>query len=537
MKNFYLICCFLFLFQYSKAQEWQEHFSHDRNAYSHHGQFVVDGQIVLFMGNWEGPTNTLETLTGNVKKDVIVVSPNSTYERIKTTTLGIGEKEILILRPFSYDIYGYGIYSVRKQDDAFSIRDIYTIEGQSPYHVLDAYLPLDSTQNNECITDESEWIILDKDDNILDKTDLNPLFFFHETADKLFQIEGGKLIPRADPDHISGIELDNVDMIENDPYRNNIAVIYQNEMWRYSIEDCGFLRMDLLEDAPMVVNFSEDGFYYLVDNEDSYIVYHYNDELLSSEVWYEYIKAEELDNYDISNFEVIEDDIYFFGILERSDIETTYSYVQKRNRSLPFEPLRKDLSLDSFSVVGFPEGPNPWNDWDFEYSFTVTNNSSETVNYFSLYSTNMAGLNSIPKQLINQTINIELAPGESYKGSGKFFFHELTSITLHLVGADFALDSNIDDNSLTADIITLTNKEISSTSFNIGPNPVSNRLHLMNGDINEIEFIYISDISGHKIKVPENQYRKIDTNNLPQGKYWLEIKTISVIEKHPFVKI
>lgn len=519
----------------SSQEEWQEHFSHDRIAYMHIGQFVIDGEIVLMMGNWSHPMNTLETITGNTKKDVIVVSEANEYN-IKTTTTGINEKEILMLNPFDYDFYGIGIYSLRLYNNAIHTRSIQLINDEYP-NLYDAYIPGGPLDNKDCVTNSKEWLTLDANDNVIGTVPLQNKFKFHETPGELFQINGTIMNPiDLSSDHPGGLDLGSYDKLENDPYRNQIAVISNNEMRRYAIENCELIRTDQLYEYPLEVIFTEEGFYYLVETDESYIVYDYSDELGLSEVWYELQKEEEVLDFIISSFEIIGEDIYFLGLIKRPNISGHFSYVQKRNKNISFAPIRKDVSLDSIYVLGTPTGPNPWDWWNYNYWFKVTNTSEDTVHHFTVLSPSIEDDASNPQRLVNQNISVDLAPGESYEGTGEYSTYESSYLTLRIAGVDFGFDRDMSNNSYTVDIKTLSSNDPQLNVYSISPNPSSDLIFLK-GELSEIKSIHISNITGRQIEIAKKGINSIDISFLPKGQYWLEVRTRSHLEQHAFIKI
>lgn len=535
MIRFYTFLIFILATSLLTGQDdWQEHFSHDRSAYEHIGQFVVDGNIVLLMGNWGGPMNTLETITGNSKKNAMVVSEYNEFLNIKTTTTGINEKEILLLNPWDYDITGLGVYSVRLINDAITTRDIQLIDGEYPF-IYDAYIPSGALEPKEVISDyTNEWFTLDANDNIIGSVPLQNKFNFHETPNEVFQISGGILNPLFLPsDHPGNLNLGSYDRIDNDPYRNHIAIMTSSEMKRYHAETGELIRTDQLSTDPIDIIFTEEGFYYLSENEDRYTVYIYNDDLSQSEVWYELQKEGEIADFNVSNFEIIDDDIYFIGLIKRPGLLGEFSYVQKRNKNVTFAPNRKDVRIDSVYISGGPTGPDPWDFWHYDYGYKVTNTSDDTIHHFTILTPGM-GAELGPFRLVYDNISQELAPGQSYEGKGEFWYYEQFFLTLTIAGVDFGFDRVPD--TYTAEVMTLSSNDPKLNVYSIFPNPSSDQLFLK-GEINEIKSIYISNSAGRQMEVVKDGINSVDISFLPKGQYWLEIRTVSHVEQHPFIKI
>ena len=537
MKKLYTQALFLLLSLSIQAQvDWHEHFSHDRTAYRHLGQFIQDGKIVMLMGNWEWPMNTLETIEGRKKKNFEVVSQYNEYINVKTTQIDVNHKEILLARPWDYDIQGLGVYSVRMKEDALQLRSILDIEDDI-YEIEDAYMPVDPTENKLCIIWPKELLTLDKDDNILANEELEVSLTFHETAHGLYKIQNGVLEPfdegAIDPCQISTGDSERV---LNDPFSKTTAIVSGIEMQRYDLETCSLIRTDVMLGVPRVINFIEGGFYYLVESAEDITVYYYDDATQSNHVWYGTIKDKTFDNFFISDFEIIENDVYFFGVLRRDEVSSLFSYVQRRNRIEPFEPKRKDLRFDSLEITGTPSGSDPWDSWTYEYRYKITNIGPDTIYDFTLMSNNMRAF-SIPQHLVKENISTILPPGETYEGIGEFTFYQIAAIRLFLIGVDYGLDDDFSNNDIMADVKTLSTNDISQNTFLITPNPTSDFLYISEGQLNKIEKLIIRDIRGQGMEINVNGSDRVDVTELLPGKYWLEVISSSSREIHSFIKI
>lgn len=537
MKRFLPILFFLLFLSsnISSQNNWQEHFSHDRVAYAHHGHFVVDGKIVLLMGNEKIPMNTIETITGNTKKTQEVIAPYFTFFT-KTTRTGLDSKEILLKEPFDYDISGFGAYSIYERDDSFLNRDIQGDVNQ-PYddylYIIDAYMSGGPLDNKECITYDKRYY-LSSDDEVLAIENLTDNFTYFEGLDGLpYQIIDGTLSSIASP--IKGpLDLGTYRMILNNPYKNQLVVVKDSSIHSFSYDDFSFVSADLLEAFILEIQFIEGGLYYLAETDNSYMIYQYSDETSTSELFYQIQKTEEVTDFKINNFEVIGDDIYFFGLLKSALIKENFSYVQRRSLNEAFTPNRKDIELTSLGVTR-----EAVSNYQYIYNLTykVKNLSLEPINHFTLYTPkNDPGFG--PNSYVKIDVNQEIAPGASFEATTNFtiYGYPKNKLTFYIEGVDYGLDSDMTNNSYTADVVILSNNDLEEQNFTISPNP-STEFITISGQISEIESITISDIGSRNIIVPNTDMTKIDISALQAGQYWLQIQTKANVLRKPFIKL
>jgi hypothetical protein len=372
---------------------------------------------------------------------------------------------------------------------------------------------------------------------VINTVPLQNTFEFYEAPGQLFQLNGSILNPLHPPSgHPGGVNLGAFDLLNNDPYRNQIIVFDGSEMNRYTIEQCTKLGTEQLEGVPIDILFTEEGFYYLTESLEDFKVYLYSEALEGSELWYKFPKEEEISEFKISEFDIIEEDLYLFGVIKRTIPKGLFSYVQKRTRNMPFAPKRKDLSLDSMYITGSPTGTNPSALWNYDYWFKVTNHSDDTVHHFSLYSDNLTDEYSFPMRFANINIAADLAPGESFEGTGTYSYYEQFSFSLHIAGVDFGLDADMNNNSITANIETVFTEDILPNVYTIAPNPASNYLSVL-GETQEIKYITIIDNEGRIMEKVDKNLQNIEIVHLAKGQYWLNIIGQNGIERHPFIKM
>ena len=525
---------FLLVSSTSAQQSWQEHLSHDRLAYHHHGHFLIDGQIVLVMGNLKPPMNTLEPIVGNTKKVQEVIGNRYTFES-KTTITDVNAKEVLLIRPFDYDIPGIGAFSLHQFDDNFLTRDIqgdFTYNGDE-ISVIDASMLGGLLDPKECVSYDKRYV-LSADDQIISETDLDGTQVrFHEGLDGLsYQIEDG-VFRRISLPFNGNIDLGAYSRLVNNPFKFQLIEIENHLITRYSYDDLSLIGTEALIDNPLDIQFDANGFYYLTESEESYIVYYFSDNTSESDIYFELPKDDEIGRFEINSIEVVEDDIYFLGLWRSPLSNRSFSYVQKRTKDVAFTPTRKDMG---FVDVTATRELIDETEYMYTYDITVENLSNDTIRHFTIYHEILQGEG--PLQHINEDISIALPPNGTHtiQGEYEFNYYPKNALTFTITGVDFGIDSDMSNNSITAEVVILSNKNTAIQNFSIAPNPSSDVIFLK-GDTYDIKSLFISSVSGQKVELSTNVLNEINISSLPQGKYWLEIITKSGVEKHPFMKI
>lgn len=540
MNKLYTLLIITFTIQISHSQnQWQEHLSHDRRAYSHLGHFLVDNELVLVMGNNRVPMNTLETIKGNSKKSQQIIGDYFTFEA-KTTRTGFDSKEVLLINAHDYDISGYGTFSLHLAGNTFTIRDIYgnldynTQYDLAEFHsIRDAHLLGGPLSPKECITYDKRYF-LNEDDMITSEMDLDSRFAYHEGLDgDVYQVEND-LFRRLVLPFNGSIELGEYYDLLNDPYNNQLVVRKGNNLNRYAYEDLTFVKTDSMVSPPLDIQFVEGGLYYLTESETSYSVFYYSEANSDSELFYELPKSDEVVDFNIRSIEVVGEDIYFMGLWKPPFNKGNFSYVQKHTVGNDFTPIRKDIELTSVSAT---REALEHNEFKYTYKMTVKNLSEDTIRHFTSYLNLYTDFG--PDQYEKTDVDLILPPGESIEIDERefsFYGFPLNSLIFSIPGVDFGMDSDMTNNSFTADVVVLSNEETDITSYRLSPNPSSNMLHLK-GNLDEIETICISNITGRILEISNQNLNNLDISFLPKGQYWLEIKTKSHLEQHPFIKI
>ncbi|MDF1696306.1 MAG: T9SS type A sorting domain-containing protein, partial [Saprospiraceae bacterium] len=394
----------------------------------------------------------------------------------------------------------------------------------------DAFLSGGPLEPKEFITGNQRYH-LDYMDQILFVDELTSSFAYHEGLDgTMYQISNGIFL-NYNGGIPGSIEIGEYDKLYNDPYSNHFVELEGNILIRHAYEDYSSQGTNELLFAPIEVQFIENGIYYLYETESMYTIAFYSYADSSSEVFYELAKTDEVDHFHISDFEVVEDEIYFLGVYVSPLNQGPYSYVQKRSLTKNFEPIRKDLELTFASVYGEPV--NDYGLYDYDYSCTVTNTSMDTIHHFSVYSSGM-DVTIGDKFYIQKDLPITLAPGESHEFEGEFTYYGLAYITFHIVGVDFGLDRDISNNTYVADVTTSV-KKLDINQFAVGPNPCTNVLSI-SGNINDIHSLTIQSISGQQLLSKESSNGTIDVSSLPPGQYWLHINSVHGSEVEKFIK-
>lgn len=527
--------CTLFVFNSYSQIVWQEHLSHDRMTSKHYGHFMIDGDLTLLLGNTFPPMNTLETIVANAPKAQEIIREYSSYET-KTTRTGIDSKEILLKEAQDYDILGNGAYSIYERDDDFLIRHIqgdYYVEPEDALYIKDAYMSGGPLDNKECITLDNIRYYLNSEDVVLGSMEIDGNFVYHEGLDGLpYQILNGTLssitIPPKGP-----LELGTYDMVENDPYENHLVKIEGTTATRFSYDDFSLAGMHELEANPFGIQFIEGGFYYFIKSTQEYTIYKYSNENSTSELLYEFPITSESKDFDIKSIEVDGDDIYFMGLWWSSFLKRNLSYVQKRTLNKPFNPQRKDLAITDITII---REKSDYYGFNYDYEIEITNTGDLPMNYFTVMSEKLSEDFS-NMQYYKQNIEQSISPGQSFTLKGKFFNYPYkTQMAFNIVGVDFGFDSDDSNNTFTADITVLSNKDIEHQKFVISPNPSSDYISI-SGPVAEVKEITITDLNNRTLQLPVSDLSKIDISHLSAGQYWINITTKSKIHRETIVKL
>lgn len=525
--------------QLSYAQnDWQEHLSHDRTAYAHHGHFIHGG-LLLMMGNHTSPMNTTEKIYGNQKKGIFWESANlnSTTDMneylYQSTRLGEEQSQVTLKAPLNYNILGNGVHSIIQTGPPnVSLRKIENPIVHS-LNIQDIIFPLSQFEGIYFITDESKLYSLDFGHAINWVEDYEGDLKLHNGLNsKAYKIHDGVFSNIENPSQGS-VFLGEYEKLDNNPFKNQLIEFEQTTVNRYSFLDFSLTRTDDVIGQPIDHLFVEDGFYYMTESDLNYTIYFFSDESSQSEVYYELPKSEEIIDFEINEFNIKGNEVFFLGLWKAPHIKEKFSYVQRRNINQEYEPIRKNLEFTNMTVI--PNATGQDDQFEYEYTCTVTNLSDDPINYFTLYSERLDLFDNVSDQFIKNDISQELAPGESFEITGEFTYSSLNSITFHIAGVDFGIDSEMSNNSYTVNFGSVSSKEILSNEFTIAPNPTSNYISI-SGDIKDIVSISIIDIIGNKYDIKTYNSNRIDTSNLPTGQYWLQIKTKANTELQTFIK-
>lgn len=131
---------------------------------------------------------------------------------------------------------------------------------------------------------------------------------------------------------------------------------------------------------------------------------------------------------------------------------------------------------------------------------------------------------------------------EIYAGGGEFSVGLTQEGELNVWGDNYydQLGFDIEDDFLTSPLVveqctTAGTEEMVSQSFAIYPNPVNGTLYIDNDD-NTIEALIITDITGKTVVTQTGHTSQINVQQLPDGMYFIEIKTDSGTSHQKFIK-
>ncbi len=533
-----ILLSFIFTPNLYTQNEWQEHLSHDRIAYAHHGHFInASGGLYITIGNQDSPMNTTEAIYGNKKKALLRVhSENNTYDS-KSVRININQNQLTLNTPWNQDTPGNGVYSIiQTSTQNINFRKVLDIAGDS-LTITDIIFPIFPFDEKYCITSENKWYGLDHSNAVNWVSDIQGNLELHSGLNgESHKISNGAFTSIANPEKGS-VELGSYDKLDNNPFQNQLIEFEEATINRYSYDDFSLIGSDILNGIPLDYLFVENGFYYMIESDNNYTVYFFSNENSQSVLYYELSKIDEILDFQISEFDIEENNIFFLGLWNAPHINEPFSYVQKRDISQDYTPVRKDLELTNMVVTHTPTGQN--DQIEYEYTCTVTNLSDEAINHFTLYSERLTSIDFAPGHIIKNDFSQELAPGESFEVTGQFIHTPLNSLTFLIAGVDYAIDKNMNNNSFTIDFGTVSNKEILSNEYSIAPNPSSSFISVL-GEIQNIQAISIIDILGNRINVEynnNNNNNRINIKDLLAGQYWLEIRSLTKTEIKSFIKL
>ena len=527
MKSLYTILfSFTIILTIAGQSEWQEFLSHERSTSVSNGHLLIDGKMhVAYI-------DALKKIEGNQKPEIGLNYPAYMYQRIKTTRTGIDSKELLLLEAFDYDIPGLGLVSLRNNNGTFWGKHQFGYEDfDFEYQfVPDGILSPSGLIYDQIINHNNDLIKLEN--GMIETTSPSPVQGFHEGLDhNFFAIKGDTLMSYTDAQMTPVLILESHDNLLNDPYTNSLVIQIDNQLLWYSYDDYTLTASQSIEPNTIGLQFFDGGLYQLVKTDLAYKVYKYTSpEIPAFETIHE-LPFDDITGFDISSFEVDDQDIYYVGVNGTAGFGISFHYVQKRTIGQTFEPLRHDLAVDTFSVV---EIDDP--EWQsHSYSFTVRNNGESTINSFALSSPTLPVFHP-DYSFIRVHFDETLALGETFTFTDSLYLPMSPSqISIKVSGVNYGFDGNNANDEYTADVISLSNKNISKLTVEIYPNPSSDILNIK-GDMDSQSTIIIYDNNGQIVKYDRLSFDRLDISQLPIGFYNLVVKTSSNSQSLPFIK-
>lgn len=528
MKSLYTILLSVTLIYTLSAQtEWQEFLSHERSLISTNGHLFINDTLHIAYNDG------LKKITGNHKPESLFTHYPYMYQKIKTTRTGINSKELLLLEPFDYDISGLGLVSFRNDNGQFWGKEQFGYEafGTDFQMVPDGIISPSTQILDQAIDHNNDLVKLNN--GILETTSPSPVDGFHEGLDdNFFAIIGDSLFSYSDNEMAFVIHLGSYKNLLNDPYNNSLVIENENQLQWYSFDDFILTKTLSIESHSRGIQFIEDGLYQLATTDTDYVIYKYP----SSETpAFETIYTLPIDEagFGIGSFEVSGQDLFFIGSKNVEDFYNNirFHYVQKRTIGQPFEPVRADLSIDTFSVQQIQNV----NYKNHSYTISVRNNGSIPINAFS-FSTPTLPIFDDNCSLIRKHFEVALEPSETFTFTDtKNFPYNPSQISIKITGVNYGLDKNNDNDEYTADVISLSNSNISKLYLEVYPNPSSDILNLK-GYIDSQSTIVIYDNTGQVVKFDRLSFDRLDISQLPIGLYNLVVTSPSNSRSTPFVK-
>lgn len=192
---------------------------------------------------------------------------------------------------------------------------------------------------------------------------------------------------------------------------------------------------------------------------------------------------------------------------------------------------RLNMSIEDISITYTVDVEDDCNysceDYSYNISYTVKNNSQEPVSFFTIAAYEFPlQFGQFPTLFIGYNKDTLIAPGLTANFKGKYntqWFYG--TFPFEIMGNNFALDAKFDDSYIEfSDLILSTNDRIKPTlPFQVYPNPAQGTISL-----DSAEAIYKVDvyhINGRLIKSLQSQQviTQVDLPQLPDGLYTLRI--------------
>lgn len=166
-------------------------------------------------------------------------------------------------------------------------------------------------------------------------------------------------------------------------------------------------------------------------------------------------------------------------------------------------------------------------DYYYDISYTVKNNSDESINQFTIaaydYPLQFGNFPTLFARYNNDTL---IMPGQTIRFEGKYDSQVLWStFPFEIMGNNFTLDSNFEDSFVEfSDLILSTNKvSIATLPFQAYPNPAQRTINLESEEpIYKVDIYHIDGILIKSIQ-SRNSITQIDLPQLADGLYTLKI--------------
>lgn len=525
MKTLYTILFSLSFFSAILGQsEWQEFLSHERSTSVSNGHLFINGDMHIAY------IDAVKKIEGNQKPEIKINYPAYMFQKIKTTRTGIDSKELLLLEAFDYDISGLGLVSLRNNKGDFWGKYQFGFENfDFEYQqVLDGIISPSGLIYEQVINYDGDLSRIEN--GMVETISPSPIQAFHEGLnDNFFAIKGDSLMSYTDANMSSVLFLESYDELLNDPYTNSLVIKNENQLQWYSFDDFALTQTLAIEPNSIGFQFIEGGFYQLAKTDTKYVIYKYFNAITPAfETIYE-LPFDEIVDFNISSFEVDDQEIYFIGV----NIENGFGfhYVQRRTIDQPFEPIRQDLAIDTFSVFEYSD-----TEWENHFfSIRVRNNGTSTINSFALSSPNLPIFYS-DYSYIRLHFDETIEPGETFTYSDSIYLYQPPSqISIKVTGVNYGYDGNNSNDQYVADIVSLSSMNITKFDLNIYPNPSSEILNL-EGDIDTKSTILIYNINGQIVNYERLSFDKLDISKLPIGVYNLVVTKGASYNYIPFTK-
>lgn len=319
MKNRFTIFLAFITVISLQAQDFDEFFYHDRITYKQVAHFFDDDVLYLIHQNFS-PDRTgwmsLESLSNNAS-EVIFENDVDDWIRYNKITTGIDESRISLNLGFDVNPNEFvpGFISIRSDSDGFEVTDASIAQQLEDVVTSIALISDDPDVNSVLVDNLGEIFLVDENLNIVEQLSIS-FDDLHQGLDNQFYIiEDGRIGPFNNGDFVLESAVPDHIFIVNDPFQQELVFVSTGQI--VTLDNETLAPTNLIDNFPQAapvfpieLKVTETGYQYLIDNGASSVALYEYDRVTDQ---HSLIYALADPAFDVRDFEVRGDDIYFFG--------------------------------------------------------------------------------------------------------------------------------------------------------------------------------------------------------------------------------